>query len=310
VDALSTHLGRPLTLIAESDLNDPRVVTPREAGGLGLHAQWDDDVHHALHAMLTGERQGYYADFGSPECLTAVLTGAFWHAGTYSAFRRRTHGRPVDRTRTPGHRFIAYLQNHDQVGNRATGDRLTATLSPGLLRVAATLLLTAPFTPMLFMGEEWAATTPWQFFTSHPEPDLAEAVARGRRREFATHGWPEDDIPNPQDPAVLARSTLDWFELDRPLHAAMLECTKSLIALRKAIPDLTNPRLDQIEVHHADGTLVIVRGTHLVVANLSPDPHTVEEPASELLFATAAGVELHPKGIDLPPESAAIVRHG
>ena len=160
VESLSTHLGRPLSLIAESDLNDPTLITPREAGGHGLHAQWDDDVHHVLHAMLTGERQGYYGDFGSLDSLEAVLTGAFFHAGTWSSFRRRRHGRPVDRHTTAGHRFVAYLQNHDQIGNRAVGDRISATLSPGLLKVGATLLLTSPFTPMLFMGEEWAASNP------------------------------------------------------------------------------------------------------------------------------------------------------
>src|SRR4051812_15470289 len=172
VEALSTHLNRPLSLIAESDLNDPRLITAREAGGYGLHGQWDDDVHHALHTVLTGERQGYYADFGSLECLATVLCSAFFHAGTWSSFRRRTHGRPVDRALLPGHRFVVYLQNHDQIGNRALGDRLSSSLSAGLLRVGATLLMTGPFTPMLFMGEEWGATTPWQVFTSHPQPEL------------------------------------------------------------------------------------------------------------------------------------------
>ncbi len=182
VDVLATQLGRPLTLIAESDLNDARLITPREAGGLGLAAQWDDDVHHALHALLTGERQGYYADFGGLDALATVWQGAFFHAGTWSSFRARVHGRPVDRARIPGYRFIAYLQNHDQIGNRARGDRLATLTSAGLLRVGAVLLLTGPFTPMLFMGEEWGADTPWQFFTQHPEPELAAAVSAGRQR--------------------------------------------------------------------------------------------------------------------------------
>ena len=177
VDVLATHLGRPLTLIAESDLNDARLITSRDARGYGLTAQWDDDVHHSLHAVLTGERQGYYDDFGDLSGLAKVWQEAFFHAGTYSTFRERRHGRPVDRATTPGYRFVAYLQDHDQIGNRADGDRLTATLSPALLRVAAVLLFTSPFTPMLFMGEEWAASTPWQFFTSHPEPELGAAVA-------------------------------------------------------------------------------------------------------------------------------------
>ncbi|MCW6009832.1 malto-oligosyltrehalose trehalohydrolase [Micromonospora sp. CPCC 205371] len=304
VDALAAHLGRPLTLIAESDLNDPRLVTPREAGGYGLHAQWNDDAHHALHALLTGERQGYYADFGSLSCLATVLTEAFFHAGTWSSFRGRTHGRPVDRQRTPAHRFVAYLQNHDQIGNRATGDRISTTLSPGLLRVGAVLLLASPFTPMLFMGEEWGATTPWQFFTSHPEPELAAAVAEGRRREFAEHGWPAGDVPDPQDPLTLARSRLDWAEIDKPAHRATLDLYRRLIALRRALPDLTDPRLDLVEVTHGDRWLMMRRGTTAVAANLAPHAARIPLAAAEVLLATAPGATA---AVDLPAESAAIL---
>jgi maltooligosyltrehalose trehalohydrolase len=153
VQALSAHLRRPLSLIAESDLNDAKLVTAREGGGYGLTAQWDDDLHHCLHTALTGERQGYYADFGSLTALAGTLKGVFFHAGTYSSFRRRTHGRPVDTRRLTADRFLIYAQNHDQIGNRATGDRLGATLSPGLLGVAAAIVLCSPYTPMLFMGE-------------------------------------------------------------------------------------------------------------------------------------------------------------
>ncbi|RLP85163.1 malto-oligosyltrehalose trehalohydrolase, partial [Micromonospora sp. CV4] len=268
VESLSTHLGRPLSLIAESDLNDPRLITPREAGGFGLHAQWNDDAHHALHTLLTGERQGYYGDFGSLETLSDVLTGGFFHAGTWSSFRNRHHGRPLD-SRVPGHRLVAYLQNHDQIGNRATGDRISASLSPSLLRVGAVLLLTAPFTPMLFMGEEWAASTPWQFFTSHPEPELASAVVDGRRREFAAHGWPEGDVPDPQDPQTFVRSRLDWAELDKPEHREMLAFYQRLIALRRSLPDLSDPRLHAVSVQHGDQFLLMRRGETLVVANLA-----------------------------------------
>ncbi|MDG4801214.1 malto-oligosyltrehalose trehalohydrolase [Micromonospora sp. WMMD980] len=309
VESLSTALGRPLSLIAESDLNDPTLITSREAGGYGLHAQWNDDAHHALHTLLTGERQGYYGDFGSLECLTDVLTGAFFHAGTWSSFRNRGHGRPVDRRRTPGHRFVAYLQNHDQIGNRATGDRISATLSAGMLRVGATLLLTAPFTPMLFMGEEWAATTPWQFFTSHPEPELAVAVATGRRREFAAHGWATDDVPDPQDPQTFLRSRLDWAELDKPEHREMYEFHRRLIALRKSRPDLSDPRLHRVEVRHGDQFLVVRRGDTLVVANLAERPQRVNLPGvvRRVLLATAEGATVMRDGIELPAESAAIV---
>jgi maltooligosyltrehalose trehalohydrolase len=309
VEALSTHLGRPLSLIAESDLNDPKLITPREAGGYGLHAQWNDDAHHALHTLLTGERQGYYGDFGSLECLTDVLTGAFFHAGTWSSFRNRSHGRPVDRQRTPGHRFVAYLQNHDQIGNRATGDRISATLSAGLLRVGATLLMTAPFTPMLFMGEEWAASTPWQFFTSHPEPELATAVAAGRRREFAAHGWPPGEVPDPQDPQTFVRSRLDWAELDKPEHREMYDFYRRLIALRKRRPDLSDPRLSHVEVRHGDQFLLMRRGGCLVVANLAGKPQRINLPGvvRRVLLATSEGVTVMRDGIELPPESAAIV---
>ncbi|SCL22048.1 maltooligosyltrehalose trehalohydrolase [Micromonospora pallida] len=309
VESLATHLGRPLSLIAESDLNDPRLITPREAGGMGLHAQWNDDAHHALHTLLTGERQGYYADFGSLECLETVLTGAFFHAGTWSSFRNRSHGRPVDRQRVPGHRFVAYLQNHDQIGNRATGDRISATLSPAMLRVGATLLMTAPFTPMLFMGEEWGTTTPWQFFTSHPEPELADAVATGRRREFAAHGWPPGDVPDPQDPQTFARSRLDWAELDKPAHREMLEFHRRLIALRKARPDLSDPRLDLVDVRHGDRFLAVRRGECVVVANLADKPQRVDLPGvvRQVLLTTGTGVTVMRDGVELPAETAAIV---
>ncbi|GID92735.1 malto-oligosyltrehalose trehalohydrolase [Amorphoplanes digitatis] len=312
VDALSTHLNRPLSLIAESDLNDPRLITPREAGGHGLPAQWNDDAHHALHALLTGERQGYYGDFGSLECLETVLTGAFFHAGTWSSFRRRRHGRPVDRARTPGHRFVAYLQNHDQIGNRATGDRLSASLSPGLLKIGATLLFTSPFTPMLFMGEEWAASSPWQFFTSHPEPELAAAVQNGRRREFAAHGWAEAEVPDPQDPATLLRSKLDWSEREKPGHAEILDLYRRLIALRRSRADLSDPRLDRVEVRHGDRYVVIRRGDCAVAANLAGVPRTVSLPAAPrgVLLATGPGVVLQRDRVDLPPETAAVIALG
>ena len=200
--ALAALLNRELVLIAESDANDPRLVTSREAGGYGLAAQWSDDFHHAVHAAVTGERQGFYRDFGSLAALAKTLTKVFFHDGAWSSFRGRTHGRQVDVFRVPAHRFLGYLQNHDQIGNRATGDRISATVSSGLVKVGAGLVLTAPYTPMLFMGEEWGAGTPWQYFTDHTDPALASAVADGRRAEFAAHGWGTTDIPDPQDEAT------------------------------------------------------------------------------------------------------------
>ncbi|WP_405963021.1 malto-oligosyltrehalose trehalohydrolase [Streptomyces sp. NBC_00723] len=279
VDALAAETGRPLFLIAESDLNDPRLITPRRAGGLGLHAQWNDDFHHALHTALTGESQGYYADFARAPfaALAKTLTGGFFHDGTYSGFRGRHHGRPLDRTRLPAHRLLGYAQTHDQIGNRARGDRLAASLSPGLLACAAALTLTAPFTPMLFMGEEWAAGTPWQYFTDHTDPELAEAVRRGRRREFAAHGWAEEDVPDPQDPATRERSCLDWSEPEREPHARVLAWYRELIALRHATADLTDPDLADIKVAYDAQArwLAFRRGDVRVAVNLGKEPAAI-----------------------------------
>ncbi|MEU6347780.1 malto-oligosyltrehalose trehalohydrolase [Streptomyces sp. NPDC047072] len=279
VDALSADLGRPLFLIAESDLNDPRLITSRAEGGLGLHAQWNDDFHHALHTALTGEAQGYYADFGrAPLAAVAkTLTGGYFHDGTYSSFRGRRHGRPLDRARVAGHRLLGYSQTHDQVGNRAQGDRLSALLPPGLQACAATLTLTAPFTPMLFMGEEWGAGTPWQFFTDHTDPELAEAVRRGRRREFAAHGWAEEDVPDPQDPATRDRSCLDWTEPERDPHARVLSWYRGLLALRRAHPDLTDPDLADTKVAYDEDQrwLAFRRGDVRVAVNLAKSPATI-----------------------------------
>src|SRR5690625_3044781 len=190
VQTLSLHSDRPLSLIAESDLNDARMVTPVSDGGLGMDAQWADDVHHAIHAYRTGERQGYYRDFGDGATLAKALTEVFVHDGSYSNFRGRHWGAPVP-PKINGHAFVASVSNHDQVGNRALGDRPSAALSPGRAAIGAALLLTSHYTPMLFMGEEWGASTPWLFFTDHAEEELAEAIRQGRQREFGSHGWAE-----------------------------------------------------------------------------------------------------------------------
>nr|MDQ3578797.1 malto-oligosyltrehalose trehalohydrolase [Actinomycetota bacterium] len=271
VDAMATALGRPLSLIAESDLNDPRHVTPRAAGGLGLTAQWCDDLHHALHVALTGETSGYYTDFGAPGALPTTLRSAFFHTGTWSSFRKRAHGRPIDLQHTPGHRFLAYLQNHDQIGNRATGDRLTATISPGRMLCGAALLLCSPYTPMLFMGEEWAASTPWQFFASFPDADLANAVRTGRRREFAEHGWGESEVPDPMSAHTVTRSTLDWNEIDEPAHRAVFDTYRALISSRRDHPELSDPRLDRFHIETGDGWLLLHRGSLRVAVNLGAD---------------------------------------
>jgi maltooligosyltrehalose trehalohydrolase len=302
----AAHLGRTPFLIAESDLNDPRVITPREAGGHGLDGQWSDDFHHALHAALTGERHAYYCDFGSLATLAKTLTEVFLHDGTYSTFRGRRHGRPVDVTRVPGHRFVGYLQNHDQIGNRAVGDRISDTLPLPLLKVGAGLLLTAPFTPMLFMGEEWGAGTPWCYFTDHVDPEQARRVSAGRRGEFAAHGWA--DAADPQDRRTYRGSILDWAEPDKPRHRELLDWYRALIALRRTHPELTDPRLTEVRADYDETArwLVLERGRLCVAANLGAEPVRLPERwsggAGTPLLATHPSARLP----DLPPTSLTI----
>jgi maltooligosyltrehalose trehalohydrolase len=316
----ATAAGRPVVLVAESDLNNPRLIASREAGGYGLTAQWDDDFHHAVHALLTGERQGYYADFGTVAGLAKVLTGAYLHDGTWSTFRERSHGRPVDRLTTPGYRFVVFDANHDQVGNRATGDRLPATLAghphrDGLLRVAAGLVLTSPFTPMLFMGEEWGTDTPFQFFTDHTDPFFADAVSNGRRSEFAGHGWGFADVPDPQDPATFLRSKLDWAQPGREPYAGLLDWYRALIALRRSRPELTDPRLDQVRADYDEDArwLLVHRGVLRVAVNFGQQPAGIALAAgvpASVLLASDPGVALAPGAVTLPAASLAVLETG
>jgi maltooligosyltrehalose trehalohydrolase len=312
VDELALAEGRRLFLIAESDRNDPRTVTPRgrgdAVGGIGLHAQWADDVHHALHVALTGETQGYYADFADPGALEKAMRSPFFHDGTWSSFRGRRHGRPVDAATVPGWRFVASLQTHDQVGNRATGDRISATLPAGLLACGAALLLTSPWTPMLFMGEEWGASTPWQYFTDHTDPDLGEAVRQGRRSEFASHGWDENDVPDPQDPATFEASRLDWSEVAEGDHARLLQWYRDLIRLRRERRDLRDPRLDLVRTRHdrETGLLVLRRGEHQVLVNLGEEPARAEADG-KVLLSWEPGVEPADGAVEVPGRSAVIL---
>ena len=306
-DALSAHVGRPLTLIAESDLNDPVMFLPREAGGYGLAAQWSDDWHHAVHVALTGETVGYYEDFADPEALPKVWTQGFFHNGTYSSFRERDHGKPVP-DEAASWRLVTYAQDHDQIGNRAAGDRLTATLSADRLAIAAVLTLTAPGTPMLFMGEEWGASTPWQFFTSHPEPELAEATAKGRIAEFVKMGWDESIVPLPNDPATFERSKLDWDEREKGEHGRLLDLYRSLARLRRERPQLTDPgpggRDAEVEVRESGRRYVLRRRDVRIVVNLTDEPWEVA--GGDVWIATrepdAAG-----ESLVIAPESAVVI---
>jgi maltooligosyltrehalose trehalohydrolase len=310
-DALAEQLGRPLSLVAESDLNDPRMVTPRRDGGYGMTAQWDDDIHHAIHTAVSGERQGYYADFGSLATLATTLRNGFFHAATYSSFRQRRHGRPLDTTEfsgVPATRLLAYTCTHDQVGNRALGDRPSQNLTYGQLAVKAALVLGSPYTTMLFMGEEWGASTPFQFFSSHPEPELARATAEGRKKEFADHGWDADDIPDPQDPQTFQRSKLDWSELDTGDHARLLRIYHDLIALRRSETDLADPWLEHLIVDYdEDARWIVMRRSRLAVAcNLGAEPVAVPFTGELVLYSASPGVG--DESTELAPYSFAILR--
>lgn len=282
VAALSATVGRPLSLIAESDLNDVVALTPTDRGGWGMTAQWADDVHHAVHALLTGERQGYYVDFGSPQTLRTAMTEGFVHQGGWSTFRGRDWGRPVP-PEVDGHRFVVFGSDHDQVGNRALGDRPSARLDDAALAAEAALILLSPYTPMLFMGEEWAARTPWQFFTDFPDPALAQAVREGRQREFGSHGWAQMygvaatdfTVPDPQDPATFEASRLDPAEAQRPEHRAMLDWYRRLIALRQEVPDLGSGDRSATALTWAD-VPATAEADALASAGADPEDHSPE----------------------------------
>lgn len=310
VNALEAQLGRHLALIAESDLNDPRIVRPREVGGYGLAAQWNEDFHHALHALLTGERHGYYADFGRLRDLAKALGQGFVYDGRYSIYRGRRHGRPAQGL--SGRRFVGCLQNHDQVGNRAGGERTSHLLSAGRLKIGAALVMSAPFVPMLFQGEEWGASTPFQYFTDHQQGELGERVRKGRREEFAAFGWDPEDIPDPQARATFERSKLDWSELDRQPHRELLDWHRSLIRLRRTLPALNDDGFDAVRVRYDERArwLVLERGPAAVVCNLNEHAQPIPVAGAErsrLLLSSDAGVELAAGGWALAADSVAVI---
>ncbi len=246
--------GRECLLIAESDLNDSRVIRPQPQGGYGLPAQWSDDLHHSLHTLLTGEDAGYYADFGEPHHLVRAIREGYVYSGQYSRFRRRNHGNSPLGCGTD--QFVVSSQNHDQVGNRLAGDRLTNLVSFEALKLAAGVVLLGPNIPLLWMGEEHAEPAPFQYFVSHGDPDLVEAVRRGRQEEFASFGWQETP-PDPQDPETFTRSKLHWELRDQGKHRTMLLFYQRLIELRRSVAGLTNLTSDGLQVVADDEKRVV-----------------------------------------------------
>ncbi len=317
-------------VIAESDLNDPRLVRARAFGGFGLDAQWSDDFHHAVHAALTGERAGYYVDFGRTGLVAKALRDRFVVDGTYSRYRRRRHGAPA--SDLPAERFVVFIQNHDQVGNRARGDRLGHVVPHEQQKLAAALLLLGPYVPLLFMGEEHAEPNPFLYFVSHGDPSLVQAVRQGREREFRAFGW-TGEIPDPADVATFLRSRISWTWDEAPQREVLHDLYRELLEIRRAEPAL-RPGAARWQVDSDDekGWITMAyearRSAPLVaVFNLSPIPAVARisaAPGSWHLrvstdsrrFGGAGGPDQHleisgPLGgasLSLPPSSAALYR--
>jgi len=309
VDALEATLARPLVLIAESDLNDPRIVTPREAGGFGIDAQWSDDFHHALFAVLyPNERQGYYADFGTLEQLAKALERTFVYDGIYSRYRRRIHGRPT--YALPQHRFLGYIQTHDQVGNRAMGDRISHIAGMERAKIAAALYLLSPFVPMLFQGEEWASSSPFLYFADHEDQELACAVSEGRKKEFAAFGWNPASIPDPESQVTFEASRLKWSEVNEPERAEMLSWYRALIHLRRTTACLNNGSASNVRVAFDEQTmwLRMQRGTIAVFCNLGNRERTFTvSQASRVVLASQGANQVSDSKLVVPPDSVAVV---
>ncbi len=304
VKCLEPELGRHLSLIAESDLNDPRVVRPVQVGGYGIDSQWNEDFHHALHALLTGEKQGYYADFGDLDQLGKVLSRNLVYDGCYSVFRRKKHGRPANDLY--GHQLVGCLQNHDQVGNRARGERTSHLLSKDQLKIGAAIVLTAPFVPMLFQGEEWGAATPFLYFTAHEDPELGKAVTRGRLSEFADFGWDPEEIPDPQARKTFESSRLNWEEPKSGVHAELLAWHRELIKLRRGCPALTDGRQNpaDVQINEEQKWLLMRRGPVKIACNFSGETQTVplmkEQIEARLLLTSHAEIEFREGNLSLP----------
>jgi maltooligosyltrehalose trehalohydrolase len=306
--------GRTIHVIAESDLNEARLVEPPERGGYGLSAAWTDDFHHALHAALTGESSGYYEDFAPPvidsiDALASALRNGWHYGGAYSKHRGRTHGTPA--AHLPGRRFVVAAQNHDQIGNRAGGERLGALTSPGGLRVAAALTALSPALPLFFQGEEWAAPEPFQYFVSHGDPALVESIRKGRRDEFKAFAW-AGEVPDPQDEQTFLRSRIDRAHRDTPAGRAALRWHQDLLALRRDHPALQDDRREALDARRHGPALVLRRwngGREVaVVALFSEEERTVALPPGSWRPLLDSGAPLYavPRGKPARVEPGAV----
>ncbi len=277
------RLGRRVLAIPESDANDPRLVQRMDEGGLGLDAVWNDDFHHALHAVLTGERRGYYQDFGSIECLEWAYEEGFVYAGQRSEYRGRRHGRSS--LTVPGKRFVVCAQNHDQVGNRAGSERLSTLVDFESLKLAAAATIFSPFTPLLFMGEEWGETAPFPYFTDHSDPGLGEAVREGRQAEFAAFDW-EGEIPDPQAESTFEAARIDWGARESGRGAALRDFYREALWLRREVRALKHHNKDAVWVRASEEERLLVLGRR--------------DPGSEAVIVLHFGEEPAGRAVDLP----------
>ena len=309
VARLGATLNKRFILIAESDLNDPKFVRPTEARGYGMDAQWSDDFHHALFTLLWNEPgRGYYDDFGSMDDLVKSIKGAFVYDGQYSRYRNHSHGRPVENL--SAHHFLGYIQNHDQVGNRAAGERIEHLVGMDASKVALGLTLTAPFIPMLWMGEEFAASNPFLYFADHEEEEMRKLVSEGRKKDFAAFGWNEDEIPDPEAPETFSNSKLNWSEVHTGKHAEMLQWTKDLIQLRRSTVDLNDGDFGHLKIScTADGKgLTMIRGSVRVLMYLGDDVMACPLLEGETLrLASRSDMSVQNNHISLPKMSLAIL---
>jgi len=312
VEVLSTTLARRLSLIAESDLNDPRIVTPHQASGLGLDAQWNDDFHHALFSLVNSEpATGYYRDFGKLSQLAKSLEQTFVYDGIYSHFRNRVHGRPADNLSQ--HRFVGYIQNHDQVGNRPVGDRIVEIAGFDRAKIAAAVVLMSPFIPLLFQGEEWAASSPFLYFADHDDPELARLVSEGRKRDFSAFGWNPQSIPDPENRETFNRSKLKWDELDKGKHAEMLDWYRALICLRRGSTSLNDgePGNTHVLYSNEDMWFSMQRGDVTVTCNLGETERWFPVPPDGQIVLGSRGITLVNDGVaTLPPDTVIVIKKG
>jgi len=309
VDVLGATLGGRKVLIAESDLNDPRIVRPREAGGYGIDAQWSDDFHHALFTLMHVEDGvGYYNDFGSLEKLVKSLTHVFVYDGEYSQYRLRKHGRPVDGL--SAHHFLGFIQNHDQVGNRATGDRLAQIVGMDCAKVAAGILLTSPFVPLIFEGEEYAASTPFLYFADHEDAEMAKAVSEGRKKEFAAFGFDQQEIPDPEARETFERSRLNWQEVGEGQHKEMLDWYRALIHMRRASISLNDGDRGHSAVRFSEEKrwMTMDRGAVQVLVNLGEEAVNFDVPDGfRIALASRNGVGEQLGKVSLPSNTLVIL---